>query len=178
MRHDEYSHSMGKLQDEIRQSKPFESLEQEAELALQRTADQLRRHYDEFFKNHDLTGTQYNALRILRGAVPTGLPCSEIAHRMITRDPDITRLLSRLEQRGLCIRNRDEKDKRVILGQITPAGLKLLQRMDTPIRDLNRRLMKHMGENRLRSLIRLLDQIRDGCEVQQEKDDASSLPCS
>jgi DNA-binding MarR family transcriptional regulator len=155
---------MGKLQAEIRQSKPFETLEQEAGLALERTADQLRRHYDEFFKRYELTGTQYNALRILRGAGPEGLPCSEIGQRMITRDPDITRLLSRLEQRSLCIRGRDEKDRRVILGRITPAGLKLLQEIDRPIRDLNRALMRHMGESRLRSLIRLLDEVRGGCD--------------
>ena len=155
---------MGKLQAEIRQSKPFETLEQEAGLALERTADQLRRHYDEFFKRYELTGTQYNALRILRGAGPEGLPCSEIGQRMITRDPDITRLLSRLEQRSLCIRGRDEKDRRVILGRITPAGLKLLQELDRPIRDLNRALMRHMADSRLRSLIRLLDEVRAGCD--------------
>lgn len=155
---------MGKLQAEIRQSKPFESSEHEAILALERTADRLRRHYDEFFKSYDLTGTQYNALRILRGAGPHGIPCSEIGKRMITRDPDITRLLSRLEERRLCSRGRNEKDKRVILSRITPAGLKLLGQIDRPIRELNRSLMHHMADNRLRSLIRLLDQVRDGCE--------------
>jgi len=155
---------MGKLQAEIRQSKPFDTPEQEAALALERTTDQLRRHYDEFFKRYDLTPTQYNALRILRGAGAAGLPCSEIAQRMITRDPDITRLLSRLEQRELCSRGRDEKDKRVVLSRITPAGLKLLQEIDQPIRELNKNLMKPMGEKRLRSLIRLLEQVRSACE--------------
>jgi MarR family transcriptional regulator, organic hydroperoxide resistance regulator len=130
-------------------------------LALARTNDQLQRHYDEFFKSYDLTGTQYNVLRILRGAGDSGLPCSEIAQRMITRDPDITRLLARLEQRGLSARERDEKDRRVILGRITPAGLKLLRDIDEPIQELGRRLVSHLGESRLRSLIRLLDTIRD-----------------
>jgi DNA-binding MarR family transcriptional regulator len=152
---------MSRLQAEIRQSKPFGSLEEEALLALARTNDQLQRHYDEFFKSYDLTGTQYNALRILRGAGEVGLPCSEIAERMITRDPDITRLLARLEQRGLSARGRDEKDRRVILGRITPAGLKLLREIDQPIQELGRRLVSHLGEGRLRSLIRLLDTIRD-----------------
>jgi MarR family transcriptional regulator, organic hydroperoxide resistance regulator len=159
---------MGKLQAEIRQSKPFETLEQEAELALERTTDQLRRHYDEFFKRYELTGTQYNALRILRGAGADGLPCSEIGLRMVTRDPDITRLLSRLEKRDLCARGRDKKDRRVILSRITPTGLKLLQEIDRPIRELNKSLLKHMSESRLRSLIHLLDQVRDGCEQRPE----------
>jgi MarR family transcriptional regulator, organic hydroperoxide resistance regulator len=155
---------MSRLQAEIRQSKPFGSLEEEALLALARTNDQLQRHYDEFFKSYDLTGTQYNALRILRGAGEVGLPCSEIAERMITRDPDITRLLARLEQRGLSARGRDEKDRRVILGRITPAGLKLLREIDQPIQELGRRLVSHLGEGRLRSLIRLLDTIRDSSQ--------------
>lgn len=153
---------MSKLQSEIRQSQPFGSLEEEALQALARTNDQIQRHFDEFFKRYDLTGTQYNALRILRGAGETGLPCSEIGQRMITRDPDITRLLARLEQRGLCTRVRDEKDRRVILGRIAPSGLKLLREIDQPVQDLGRRLVSQMGETRLRSLIRLLDQIRDG----------------
>jgi DNA-binding MarR family transcriptional regulator len=153
---------VSKLQSEIRQSQPFGSLEEEALQALARTNDQIQRHFDEFFKRYDLTGTQYNALRILRGAGETGLPCSEIGQRMITRDPDITRLLARLEQRGLCTRVRDEKDRRVILGRIAPSGLKLLREIDQPVQDLGRRLVSQMGETRLRSLIRLLDQIRDG----------------
>ena len=130
--------------------------------ALARTNDQIQRHFDKFFKRYDLTGTQYNALRILRGAGETGLPCSEIGQRMITRDPDITRLLARLEQRGLCTRVREEKDRRVILGRIAPSGLKLLREIDQPVQDLGRRLVSQMGETRLRSLIRILDQIRDG----------------
>jgi len=153
---------LSKLQSEIRQSQPFGSLEEEALQALARANDQIQRHFDEFFKRYDLTGTQYNALRILRGAGETGLPCSEIGQRMITRDPDITRLLARLEQRGLCTRVREEKDRRVILGRIAPSGLKLLREIDQPVQDLGRRLVSQMGETRLRSLIRILDQIRDG----------------
>jgi|SRR5205823_4468108 DNA-binding MarR family transcriptional regulator len=152
---------MSRLQAEIRQSKPFGSLEEEALLALARTNDQLQRHYDEFFKPYHLTGTQYNALRILRGAGEAGLPCTEIAERMINRDPDITRLLARLEQRGFCTRVRDDNDRRVIFGRITPAGLKLLREIDQPIQALSHRLVSHMGEGALRSLIRLLDKIRD-----------------
>jgi DNA-binding MarR family transcriptional regulator len=151
---------MSRLQAEIRQSKPFESLEAEAVLALARTTDQLQRHYDEFFKKYQLTGTQYNALRILRGAGEAGLPCSEIAQRMITRDPDITRLLARLEKRDLCVRARDEKDRRVILGRITPAGLKLLRELDVPIQQIAQQLMSHLGETRLHALLRLLDAVR------------------
>ena len=152
---------MGKLQAEIRQSKPFESLEQEAALVLARTNDELRRRYDEFFKPYDLTSTQYNALRILRGAGEAGLPCSDIGARMVTRDPDITRLMNRLQKRGLCTRERDQLDARVIRSRITAAGLKLLKEIDEPVRELGYTLMGHMGESRLRSLIRLLDEVRD-----------------
>ncbi len=157
---------MGKLQAEISQSKPFESLQEEAALALARTHDELRRQYDGFFKRYDLTGTQYNALRILRGAGEAGLPCSDIGQRMITRDPDITRLMNRLQKRGLCTRERDRLDARVIRTRITAAGLKLLKEIDEPIRELNRTLMSHMSESRLQSLIRLLDEVRSGRAVE------------
>ena len=115
------------LQAELKQNVPFRSREQEAYLALLRTADALQTSVEAKLGEFGLTGTQYNALRILRGAGPEGLPCSEIGERMITRDPDVTRLLNRLEKRGLVRRTRAHADRRVVRGIITAAGLKLLR---------------------------------------------------
>lgn len=153
---------MTPIQDEIKQRKPFSSLEEETALALARTADQVHRPFDDLFKAHGITGTQYNVLRILRGAGPQGIPCSEIAGRMVTRDPDITRLLDRMEKLGLCTRNRDNKDRRVILSRITPQGMELLKQLDRPVGELNKKILGHMGENKLRSLCRLLEAARNG----------------
>jgi DNA-binding MarR family transcriptional regulator len=108
-----------------------------------------------------LSHSQYNVLRILRGAGAEGLACREIAARMITRDPDITRLLDRLERRGLVARTRDEKDRRVVMVRITPAGLRILMQLDEPIEEVDRRLLEHLGERRLRSLIQLLEATRE-----------------
>jgi MarR family transcriptional regulator, organic hydroperoxide resistance regulator len=150
------------IQDEIKQRKPFSSLEEETALALSRTADLIHRPFDELFKAHGITGTQYNVLRILRGAGPAGIPCSEIGGRMVTRDPDITRLLDRMERLGLCARTRDRKDRRVILSRITAKGLDLLKQLDRPAEELNKKILGHMGESRLRSLCRLLQAARGG----------------
>src|ERR1700682_1900557 len=115
------------LQAELKQKIPFTSREAEAYLSLLRTADALETQVEARLKEFGLTGTQYNALRILRGAGPDGLPCREIGERMITRDPDITRLLDRLEDRGFVERTRARDDRRVIYGKIPAAGLKLLR---------------------------------------------------
>jgi DNA-binding MarR family transcriptional regulator len=112
-------------------------------------------------KSEDLSPTQYNVLRILRGA-PNGLPCGEIAGRMITRDPDITRLLDRLAKRGLIARRRDTRDRRVVLTRITPEGLELLARLDAPVQQMHRKQMGHLGRNRMKTLIELLKAIRSG----------------
>src|SRR5438132_14365033 len=101
------------IQAEIKQAKPFSSLEEEALLSLQRTADQLQWHASELLQPYGISPTQYNALRILRGAKDEGRSCSEIAARMINRDPDITRLIDRLERRGLGPRPPEEQDRRV-----------------------------------------------------------------
>src|SRR5438309_7871083 len=113
---------MGQVdQIETKPKKPF--LEQEAFIAIQRTADQLQLRVIEFLRPHNLSPTQFNALRILRGAGESGLPCSEVGERMINHDPDITRLMNRLEKRGLVQRSRDQEDRRVITARITTAGL-------------------------------------------------------
>ncbi|PYX22673.1 MAG: MarR family transcriptional regulator [Acidobacteria bacterium] len=124
-------------------------------LDLQRTCDLLTRGPARILKNEDLSPTQYNVLRILRGS-PDGLPCGEIANRMITRDPDITRLLDRLEKRGLISRWRESKDRRVVLARITPNGLKLLTRLDQPVEEAHRKQLGHLGKDRLRALAELL----------------------
>src|SRR5215831_8652481 len=114
------------------------SPEESAYLDLLRTADVLTRGAIGVLKTEDLSLTQYNVLRILRGS-PQGLPCGEIASRMITRDPDVTRLLDRMEKRGLISRSRDNKDRRTVIGRITPEGLKLLARLDEPIQEIHRK---------------------------------------
>src|ERR1700689_3564024 len=105
-----------RLQSELKQKIPFISREQEAYLSLLRTADALQSQVEGRLKEFGLTGTQYNALRILRGAGTDGLPCREIGERMITHDPDVTRLLNRLEDRGLVERTRARDDPRVVYG--------------------------------------------------------------
>ncbi len=150
------------LQAELKQRIPFTSIEQEAYLSLLRTSDALQSQVEEILKEFGLTGTQYNALRILRGAGSDGLPCSEIGERMITRDPDVTRLLDRLQKRGLVERSRGREDRRVIYGKITLAGLKLLREMDVPVAKHGREMLRHVGQRKLKDLIELLEQVRGG----------------
>jgi DNA-binding MarR family transcriptional regulator len=129
--------------------------EEAAFLELLRTTDMLSRGLVAVLKSEDLSGTQYNVLRILRGS-PEGLPCGEIASRMITRDPDITRLLDRLEKRRLISRCRETKDRRMVMARITPEGLKLLARLDEPVQAAHRKQLGHLGRERLRALTELL----------------------
>jgi len=112
-------------------------------------------------KAEDLSLTQYNILRILRGS-PQGLPCGEIASRMITRDPDVTRLLDRMEKRGLISRSRESRDRRLVLARITPEGLKLVNRLDEPVQKIHRKQLGHMGKDRLQALAELLAAARSG----------------
>jgi DNA-binding MarR family transcriptional regulator len=131
------------------------SPEEAAFLDLLRTTDMLSRGLVHVLRAEDLSSTQYNVLRILRGA-PEGLPCGEIGNRMITRDPDITRLLDRLEKRALISRRRDTQDRRTVLTRITPDGLKTLARLDEPVQSAHRQLLGHLGRARLRALGDLL----------------------
>jgi DNA-binding MarR family transcriptional regulator len=149
------------IRDELQQNKPFSSLEEQALLALVRAADQLQWRAGQMLAHYGLSPTQYNALRILRGAEPDGLRCTEIGERMIRRDPDITRLLDRLQHRSLVRRRREAKDRRVIKARITKSGIKLLQGMDQEVEKFMRDLLGHLGEHRLRSLIQLLEVVRE-----------------
>jgi DNA-binding MarR family transcriptional regulator len=150
----------GKAQAELKQTRPFASLAIEAAINIWRTADALLRDAEIALKPADITHTQYNVLRILRGAGPAGLACSEIASRMVTRDPDITRLLDRLEKEELVRRARCTQDRRVVLTQITAPGLKLLKDLDGPMRKAGERRLRQLGSKRLKALISLLEEVR------------------
>jgi DNA-binding MarR family transcriptional regulator len=148
------------LQEELRKQNPFDAPEQEAALNLVRTCDHVQQEFGRLFNAHGISGPQYNVLRILRGVGGEGLPSLEIAGRMITRMPDITRLVDRLEQAGLVRRSRTREDRRVVLVKITPAGLDLLSRLDEPVLDLHRRLLGHLSRKELAELNRLLVKAR------------------
>jgi DNA-binding MarR family transcriptional regulator len=152
---------MGKLVDEIKQTKPFLTLEDEAFVSVLRTAEAFLWREAELLKPYEVTQAQYNVLRILRGAGPEGLICREIGERMISRDPDVTKLLDRLEARGLVRRDRQEKDRRVIDVRITAGGLALLKEVDGPVLELTESLLGHLGERKLRALINLLEEARE-----------------
>jgi DNA-binding MarR family transcriptional regulator len=151
---------MGRLGREIKQERPFATLEEEVFLNLQRTADALSRRLVETLKQSDLTPTQYNALRILRGAGDDGLPCREVGERMVTRDPDVTRLLDRMEARGFVARGRDGRDRRVITVRITEQGRSVLDATDPSVSALLVSALAHLGRERLRSLNELLEAAR------------------
>jgi DNA-binding MarR family transcriptional regulator len=135
-------------------------VEAEIFVSLQKTADSLGLEAEQLLKPHGLTGTQYNVLRILRGAQPEGLACSGIGERMISHDPDMTRLLDRMEKRGLIFRARQTDDRRVVKTRITPAGLALLKSLDQPVRELHKRQFLHMPAARLKTLAELLEEVR------------------
>jgi DNA-binding MarR family transcriptional regulator len=151
---------VGTLQRDLKQRRPFASREEEAYLNLVRTADLLSREVAAVLKPGQLSEAQYNVLRILRGAGAAGHACSEIGSRLVTRDPDVTRLLDRLEARALIVRSRQHADRRVVTTRITPAGLALLDTLDTPVRQAVERMLAHVGAGRLGALIELLERAR------------------
>ncbi len=140
---------------------PSSPAEERLFLAVLKTADALGQEAEQLTKSIGLTATQYNVLRILRGAGPDGLPCRGIGERMISRDPDMTRLLDRMEKGGLITRARQKDDRRVVKTQITEAGLSLLQKLDQPMRDLHQRQFQHMAAAQLKTLVDLLDALRN-----------------
>jgi DNA-binding MarR family transcriptional regulator len=155
---------------------PTDTLEEDAYVELQRAADALSRTLSERLKVEDLSAAQYNVLRILRAAGPEGLPCGAIADRMVTRDPDVTRLLDRLERRGLVARVREARDRRVVRTTITAMALGLLSRLDAPIAALHEEQLAHLGHVRLRALIQLLTLARQRAQAPAAAPQPESLP--
>ena len=144
-----------------RRQRAFDSPRQEAYLNLWRTYDRLRALEDELFAQFDLTAQQYNALRLLRGQHPKPLATLDIARRLISRAPDITRLLDKLEQRGLISRERLSANRRVVHVSITPAGLELLSELDAPVRRCHERQLGHLSSEQLAQLTELLKVARE-----------------
>jgi DNA-binding MarR family transcriptional regulator len=154
---------MASLKSEIAQTTPFSSLEEEAILNVMRTSDCLQRAFHQQTRGWGLTSTQYNVLRILRGAEPDGLACAAIGERLIAMEPDITRLLARLKRLKLIRQHRDRKDRRVVLTQISGAGLDLLRAMDPVIQRIPLELVGHISRKELEEMIRLLESARESC---------------
>ena len=148
------------LKREIKQNRPFRSPQEEVVLAMIRTADQLAVPMTEVLREVNLSLSQYNVLRILRGAGGDALACGEIAERMIRRDPDLTRLLDKLEARGLVVRSRGTTDRRVVRAAIAPEGLRLLESLDEVVDRTTRRTLSHMPASRLKLLSELLEEAR------------------
>lgn len=151
----------GKLLAEIKQTKPFKRPEEEAYLNLIRTADEVRRRVEMTLRPHGISEAQYNVLRILRGAGLDGLPCGEIGDRMVTHDPDVTRLLDKLESNDLIVRQRGSEDRRVVVTRITEKGLELLKSLDAPLEGVLNTSLGLLGPARLRTLIELLEIARE-----------------
>ncbi len=135
-------------------------LEDRIFVALLKTADTVGQEAEQLLRSQGLTGAQYNVLRVLRGAEPHGLPCRGIADRMISHDPDMTRLLDRMEKRRLITRMRQTDDRRVVKTRITRDGLELLKTLDQPVRELHKRQFRHMTAARLKALAQLLEEAR------------------
>jgi len=150
----------GQLRAELRQPKPFRSLEAEAYLNVLRTSTQLLAEFVELLRPYEITQPQYNVLRILRGAGDGGLPSGEIGDRMVNRDPDMTRLLDRMEARGLVSRQRGPADRRVVTARLTDEGRRVVDALDGPVQAMHARQLGHLAEDELRTLIALLERVR------------------
>ena len=150
----------GKVAQEIVQTKPFVCREEEAFLNLARTHEHIMQGFSELFREFHISTTQYNVLRILRGAGSEGLNCTEAAQRLISHDPDITRLFDRLEVRGLIARSRSTADRRVVQATITEQGLDILIKLDQPVFDLHAQQMQNLNAGEMEELIRLLELMR------------------
>ena len=146
----------GQLQSEIKQTKRFDSLEQEAHLSIERTAAVLTHAFADALKPFGITSTQYNVLRILRGAGDDGLCRNDVRDRLISQMPDVTRLLDRMEEQGLVERERDTADRRMVNTRITREGLRILARLDEMITEIHHKQLGHMSPAQLKSLIDLL----------------------
>jgi DNA-binding MarR family transcriptional regulator len=152
---------MRRLRYAIKQRKPFESLEQEVFLEVLRTGNALIQDLVDLLHPYRLTQPQYNVLRILRGAGPAGLPTGEVGERMVvSREPDVTRLLIRMEGHGLVQRERRSDNRRFVTARITREGLRLLKALDAPVRQMHARQLRHMTRRELDLLAGLLERAR------------------
>ena len=151
----------GHLQHDLKQRRPFESLEAEVFLNVLRTATTLVGGLTELLRPFDITQPQYNVLRILRGAGAAGLPCGEVGERMVNREPDVSRLLDRMERRGLVARARMPDDRRVVTARLTPEGRRVVDALDEPVREMHRRQLGHLSEDELHALSELLEAARE-----------------
>jgi DNA-binding MarR family transcriptional regulator len=154
---------MTSLKHEIQQKAPFSGIEEETLLNLFRTSDFFQRAFQHNTRDWGVTSTQYNVLRILRGAEPQGMQCAAIGTRMITAEPDITRILARLKALKLIRQHRDHADRRVVWTRISETGLSLLREMDPLIQRLPGTLLGHMSKAELKEMIRLLELARKPC---------------
>jgi DNA-binding MarR family transcriptional regulator len=150
------------LKEDLRQKKGFTSLQQEAFLNVLRTSSALTDDLEDLLRPYGISATQYNVLRILRGSESDGMCRNEVRDRMLTRMPDMTRLLDRMEEAGWVTRAREREDRRMVLTRISPAGKALLKELDAPVNDLHRSQLDRLGEDQLRSLIDLLTLAREG----------------
>ena len=155
-----YYAAMTDLKTEIKQTKPFGSLQEEAHLNIVRTAAMLSHAFNEAIRGRGITGTQYNALRVLRGAGEKGLCRNEVRDRLVAQVPDATRLLDRLERMGLIERQRQDGDRRYVTTRITPAGLELLAELDGPVCQLHRAQIDEATDEELRTVVSVLERIR------------------
>jgi DNA-binding MarR family transcriptional regulator len=154
--------------EELHQTKPFATIEEELLASMLRTANVLQERFEQAVRPFNLSLTQYNVLRILRGAEPRGRTCGEIGERMIAREPDVTRLLTRMENAGLIRRTRDGEDRRVVMTRIAPRGLKLLDEIEPHLREIGG-LLRPIGERKIEKMLRLLDEVRAHVRGEEEQ---------
>jgi DNA-binding MarR family transcriptional regulator len=152
-----------RLQDELKQTKPFRSLEEEATLSIVRTAAMLEHALAQALRPHGITATQYNVLRIVRGAGPEGLCRNEVGARLVRAVPDVTRLLDRMEEMGVIVRERGDKDRRVVRTRATKKGLDLAARVDADVAAYHGARFKKLDRKALRTLVELLGAVRERC---------------
>jgi DNA-binding MarR family transcriptional regulator len=152
---------MPNLRDELKQQKPFRSLQEEASLSVVRTSAQLVDTFEQLLKPYGITGTQYNVLRILRGSEPNGLCRNEIRDRMVTRMPDVTRLLDRMEDADLIVRARVDDDRRMVRTRITVKGRRLVDQLDDVVAREHQRVFAALGRDEVRTLIGHLSALRE-----------------
>ena len=149
------------LRDELKQEKPFRSIHEEAHLNLIRTTNRLNDALEQKLKQHGITSTQYNVLRILRGAEPKGLCRNEVSERLLNRMPDATRLLDRMEEADLVTRSRATDDRRLVTTHITKKGRGIVDSLDEVVDQQHEKHLGHLSATKLRTLIDLLTELRN-----------------